>query len=156
MKTPERIQAGHSPVNKRAAFSIASIVVALLTACAVFPGRADVLSLDGVGDYETFPATGIPSGNGSFTIEVWVNPVSIPTGGENGGQMTFWGNEAANQANGFRLRGTTGVRHFFWGNDHDENLTSDILPDTSGPSSNGWHHFAITFNGSQTRWCGCY
>ncbi len=152
MKTPERIPAGHSPVNKGAAFSIASILVALLTACAVFPGRADVLSLDGVGDYVTFPATGIPSGNGSFTIEVWVNPVSIPTGGENGGQMTFWGNEAANQANGFRLRGTTGVRHFFWGNDHDENLTSDILPDTSGPSSNGWHHFAITFNGSQTRW----
>ena len=153
MKTSTPIQTSLAPVTLISAFRLVSILIALLTACAVFPARADVLSLDGVGDYVAFPATGVPSGNGSFTIEVWINPISIPSGGDNGGQLTFWGNQAANQANGFRLRGTTGVRHFFWGNDHDENLTSDILPDTSGPSSNGWHHFAITFNGSQTR---CY
>lgn len=132
--------------------SFSPVVAFLLTVCTLFPVRADVLTLDGAGDYVTFPATGIPSGNGSFTIEAWINPASIPTGGENGGQMTFWGNEAANQANGFRLRGTAGVRHFFWGNDHDENLSGDILLDTSGPATNGWHHFAITFNGTQTRW----
>jgi hypothetical protein len=119
---------------------------------AVPPAKADVLSLDGSGDYVTFPATGIPSGSAPFTIEVWINPTTIPTGGQNGGQMTFWGNESANQANGFRLRGSTGVRHFFWANDHDENLTQDVLPDTSGPVSNGWHHFAITWDGTQTRW----
>ena len=116
------------------------------------PSKADVLSLDGVGDYVTFPAAGIPSGNGAFTIEAWINPTTIPTGGENGGQMTFWGNESANQANGFRLRGPAGVRHFFWGNDHDENLSGDILSNTTGPGANGWHHLAITFNGTQTRW----
>jgi hypothetical protein len=124
----------------------------LLIAFSVTQTRADVLNLDGNGDYVTFPATDIPSGSNSFTIEVWINPTSIPTGGENGGQMTFWGNEAANNANGFRLRGPAGVRHFFWANDHDENLGQDILPDTSGPSANGWHHLAIVWNGAQTRW----
>ena len=114
--------------------------------------RADVLELDGAGDYVTFPATGIPSGSASFTVETWINPVSIPAGGENGGQMTFWGNETGNQANGFRLRGPAGVRHFFWANDHDENMGVNILPDTTGPNANGWHHFALTWNGSQTRW----
>ncbi len=125
----------------------------LLSALAISPARSDVLSLDGVGDFVTFPAAGIPSGSASFTIEAWINPTTIPTGGENGGVMTFWGNEGvANQANGFRLRGASGLRHFFWGNDHDENLTQNILPDTTGPSSNGWHHFAIVWNGTQTRW----
>lgn len=128
------------------------ILAALAIHLVLSPARADVLSLDGVGDYVTFPATGVPSGNGSFTIEAWINPITIPTGGENGGQMTFWGNQTANQANGFRLRGASGLRHFFWGNDHDENLPTNILPDTTGPVSNGWHHFAITFNGTQTRW----
>ena len=61
----------------------------LLTALAVMPLRADVLNLDGNGDFVTFPATGIPSGSASFTIEAWINPTTIPTGGENGGQMTF-------------------------------------------------------------------
>jgi len=126
--------------------------IVLMSVAAFVPARADVLTLDGNGDYVGFPATGIPSGNASFTIEAWINPTTIPTGGENGGQMTFWGNESANQANGFRLRGASGVRHFFWGNDHDENLTGSVLPDTSGPVSNGWHHFAITWNGTQTRW----
>jgi len=133
-------------------FLLLSILFSLLNAGIALQTRADVLSLDGVGDYVTFPATGIPSGNGSFTIEAWINPITIPAGGDNGGQMTFWGNQAANQANGFRLRGPNGLRHFFWGNDHDENLPTNILLDTTGPSSNGWHHFALTFNGSQTRW----
>jgi Concanavalin A-like lectin/glucanases superfamily/Lamin Tail Domain/Bacterial Ig domain/CotH kinase protein len=124
----------------------------LLTALAIMPARADVLNLDGSGDYVTFPATGIPSGSASFTIEAWINPTTIPTGGEDGGQMTFWGNESGNQANGFRLRGASGLRHFFWGNDHDENLTMNILPDTTGPSMNGWHHLALVWNGTQTRW----
>ncbi len=128
------------------------LLAAIATLADVMPVRADVLSLDGNGDYVTFPATGIPSGSAPFTIEVWINPTTIPTGGENGGQMTFWGNEAGNQANGFRLRGAAGVRHFFWGNDHDENLGTDILPDTTGPNANGWHHFALTWNGTQTRW----
>lgn len=126
--------------------------VALLAIAAAPLSRADVLSLDGNGDYVTFPGTGIPSGNAPFTIEAWINPTTIPTGGQDGGVMTFWGNQSAQQANGFRLRGSTGVRHFFWSNDHDENMTQDVLPDTSGVGNSGWHHFAITFDGFQTRW----
>jgi hypothetical protein len=132
--------------------SLSSFCALLLVALAIMPARADVLSLDGNGDYVTFPAPGIPSGAAAFTIEAWINPTTIPAGGENGGQMTFWGNESANQANGFRLRGASGLRHFFWGNDHDENLTQNILPDTTGPNADGWHHFALTWNGTQTRW----
>ena len=129
-----------------------SLSALMVMAMAGTPMRADVLELDGAGDYVTFPSTGIPSGSASFTIEAWINPVSIPAGGENGGQMTFWGNESANQANGFRLRGPSGVRHFFWANDHDENMGINILSDTTGPNTNGWHHFALTWNGTQTRW----
>lgn len=132
--------------------SCSLIRVLMLAALGCLPARAGVLDLDGNGDFVTFPATGIPSGSAPFTIECWINPTTIPTGGQNGGQMTFWGNESANQANGFRLRGSTGTRHFFWANDHDENLTQDVLPDTSGPVTNGWHHFAITWDGTQTRW----
>jgi hypothetical protein len=135
----------------RSRFSLA-VCALFVTSFAALPLRADVLNLDGVGDYVTFPATDIPSGAAPFTIEVWINPTTIPTGGANGGQMTFWGNESANQANGMRLRGANGLRHFFWANDHDENLTQDILPDTTGLTTNGWHHFAIVWNGTQTRW----
>src|SRR5688572_13037786 len=124
----------------------------LLMASVAAPVRADVLSLDGNGDFVTFPSAGIPGGSASFTVEAWVNPTTIPTGGENGGTMTFWGTESANQANGFRLRGASGVRHFFWANDHDETLTQNILSDTTGPATNGWHHFALTWDGAQTRW----
>ncbi len=48
----------------------------------------------------------IPSGDAPFTIESWINPTSIPLGGENGGQITFWGTQGTvDTANGFRLRG---------------------------------------------------
>jgi len=110
------------------------------------------LYLDGNGSYVTFVGTGVPSGNQSFTIEAWINPTSIPAGGENGGQITFWGNQSQNQANGFRLRGPSGVRHYFWSNDHDENFGINILPDTTGPNGDGWHHLAITYDGVQTVW----
>ncbi|MBN2507227.1 MAG: lamin tail domain-containing protein, partial [Verrucomicrobia bacterium] len=127
--------------------------MALLLACA-WAGdlRGGALYLDGNASYVTFAGTGIPSGGQSFTIEAWINPTTIPTGGENGGQITFWGNQTANQANGFRLRGPSGVRHYFWGNDHDANFGMDILPDTTGPNHDGWHHLALTYNGSQTVW----
>ena len=122
----------------------------------LLPGvaRADALSLDGQGDWVSFVGDNIPVGNEPFTIGAWINPTSIPTGGGNGGQMTFWGNQAGNQSNGFRLRGNTGVRHYFWGNDHDENFGFDIMSDDGGPNGDGWHHLAITHSGTQTNWYG--
>ena len=72
---------------------------------------AGALYLDGNSSYVTFVGTGIPSGGQSFTIEAWINPTSIPTGGANGGTITFWGNEGVTgQANGFRLRGPTNTK----------------------------------------------
>ncbi|NIP93367.1 MAG: LamG domain-containing protein, partial [Akkermansiaceae bacterium] len=118
------------------------------------PSRAGVLDLDGSGDWvQLSNADGaIPSGNDPFTVEAWINPTSIPGGGGAGGQITFWGNQSGNQANGFRLRGGAGTRHYFWGNDHDENFGMDIISDTTGPGQDGWHHLAFTFTGSESRW----
>lgn len=113
--------------------------------------RADALSLDG-NSYVSFDGVNIPVGNEPFTISAWINPTSIPTGGGNGGQITFWGNQAGNQSNGFRLRGNAGTRHYFWGNDHDENFGMSILPDDTGPNGDGWHQLAITHSGSETNW----
>lgn len=134
--------------------SPSAVLFALLTGLgplALSPSLlADALSLDGSGDYVTFDGEGIPKDNEPFTVEAWINPTSIPAGGGSGGQITFWGNQSTDQANGFRLRGGDGVRHYFWGNDHDEDFGIDILPDSTGDS--GWHHLAFTYSGSQTLW----
>ena len=112
------------------------------------------LCLDGVSFVTFSNAAGlIPSGDDTFTIESWINPTSIPAGGGSGGQITFWGTQGPQStSNGFRLAGSGGVRHYFWGNDHDESFGEDILPDTSGPEGDGWHHLAITYDGTQTVW----
>ena len=131
--------------------SFLPLVVAGLTMTLHLPrANAEALSLDGSGDYVTFDGEGLPKDNDSFTLEAWINPTSIPAGGASGGQITFWGNQTSDQSNGLRLRGGSGVRHFFWGNDHDENFGIDILPDTTG--ENGWHHLAFSYNGSESRW----
>jgi len=138
---------------KRTSLSVSCLVGALLLgALPAHHARADALSLDGVDDWVSFVGTGVPVGNAPFTIGAWINPTSIPGGGENGGTMTFWGDQSGNEANGFRLRGAAGTRHYFWGNDHDENFGIDILPDNTGPFGNGWHHLAITWDGTQTNW----
>ena len=114
--------------------------------------RGDAISLDGVGDWVELVGTDIPTGNAPFTIGAWINPTSIPAGGLNGGQVTFWGTQGpASTANGLRLFGESGVRHYFWGNDHDESYPSgSVLADTTGPNGDGWHHMAITYDGNQT------
>jgi hypothetical protein len=117
-------------------------------------GNLGALCLDGT-SFVTFTndAGLIPSGDAPFTIESWINPTSIPAGGANGGQITFWGTQGPQStSNGFRLRGSGGVRHYFWGNDHDEIFGDDILHDASGPVGDGWHHLAITYDGTQTVW----
>lgn len=124
--------------------------------------EAAALSLDGDGDFVEFLGNGVPTGDSPFTIGAWINPTSIPAGGTSGGQITFWGTQGpANTSNGFRLAGESGVRHYFWGNDHDESLPGSVLPDTSNPghtglvggaANNGWHHLAITYDGSETNW----
>ena len=126
------------------------------------PAGFGALCLDGA-SILTFtndnPDARIPTGDEVFTIESWINPTSVPSAGD-GGQITFWGTQGpVSTSNGFRLRGPAGVRHYFWGNDHDENFGIDILPDTTGvedPNNggnpSGWHHLAITYDGAQTIW----
>lgn len=127
------------------------LTIAATLAAAGTTSHGAALSLDGIDDFVSFVGTGVPTGAAAFTIGMWINPTSIPTGGQNGGQVTFWGTQGpANTANGFRLRGEDATRHYFWGNDHDENLTGSILADTTGPNGDGWHHFAVTYDGNQT------
>ena len=125
--------------------------VSTLVGCALLlasiPAHAGALALDGNGDYVTFPNEGIPSGDSDFTIEAWVNPDV-----HSDSTITFWGNQAGNQANGFRLKGAGTTRHYFWGNDHDTTATGDLSSDASGPNGDGWHHLAITWDGAQTQW----
>ncbi|MFT5412069.1 MAG: spore coat protein CotH, partial [Verrucomicrobiales bacterium] len=113
---------------------------------ALISAHAGALDLDGNGDFVTFPSAGIPSGSSAFTIEAWVNP---DVHGDS--TITFWGNQASNQANGLRLKGAGTTRHYFWGNDNDQ-TTGDISSDTSGPNGDGWHHFAVKFDGANDQW----
>ena len=125
-------------------FTVLTLALAL---CNPMVLHAAALSLDGNGDYVTFVGAGVPSGNAPFTIEAWVNPDV-----HGNSMITFWGLQSGNQANGFRLMAGGNTRHFFWGNDHDTSATGDISANTSGPNNDGWHHLAITFNGTQTQW----
>lgn len=126
----------------------------LTTAASILAASAGMsfgaaLSLDGVDDWvELSGATGVfPSGAAQFTIGAWVNP---DVHGDS--TITFWGNQAGNAANGFRLKGAGTTRHYFWGNDHDTTGTGDISDNATGPNADGWHHFAITWDGAQTQW----
>ncbi len=110
--------------------------------------RAAALSLDGIDGWVAITnGTGvIPSGNAEFTIGAWVNP---DVHGDS--TMTFWGNQAGNEANGFRLMSGGNLRHYYWGNDHDQNI-GDISSDASGPNGDGWHHLSVTFDGTIDTW----
>lgn len=108
------------------------------------------LSLDGTDDWVDLSpgAAGVfPSGSAPFTIEAWINPDV-----HSNNMITFWGNQSSNQANGFRLLSGNQGRHFFWGNDDDEALGSDLSLNTGGPNNDGWHHLGITYDGNQTQW----
>ncbi|MGI9244206.1 MAG: LamG domain-containing protein [Verrucomicrobiales bacterium] len=129
------------------AFIFASVAI---TAISLNRPSADAaaLSLDGVDDWvEITGGVGvIPSGNSPFTIGAWVNP---DVHGDS--TMTFWGNQAGNEANGFRLMSGGNVRHYYWGNDNDQS-TGDISSDSSGPNGDGWHHLSVTFDGTIDTW----
>lgn len=109
------------------------------------------LYLDGVDDWMEFSnANGlIPDGDEPFTIEAWINP----SGGGNG-HITFWGEQSGNRANGFRLLGSNGGRHYFWSNDFDQpfSLVTNIFDNTAGLNIDGWHHMAITFANGESTW----
>lgn len=133
--------------------SLPLLVGGFLFAACPQSAMADALELDGNGDWVTFLGAGVPTGASPFTIESWINPTG-PTSGGSGGQITFWGNQSTNQANGFRMAGPSGLNHYFWSNDHivSPAPAGSMIGDTSGPNGDGWHHVAITFDGTQSIW----
>lgn len=133
-------------MKRKFIMKVSTITLAILSAGSSLSFGA-ALSLDGIDDWVSFVGTGVPSGNSAFTIGAWINPTSVPNA-TSGGQITFWGLQSSNQANGFRLNGDSGTRHFFWANDTDRTLGGSILSDTSGPNGDGWHHLSVTFDGS--------
>jgi hypothetical protein len=127
-----------------------STAIAILTASTGLSFGA-ALSLDGNGDWVDFIGTGVPIGASSFTIGAWINPTSIPAGGTSGGQITFWGTEGpGGAANGFRMNSEDGLNHYFWGNDHvaDPAGAGLSFSNTSGPNGDGWHHVAVSYDGT--------
>ena len=96
------------------------------------------LDFSGWEQYVTIPSpSSIPVGSGAFTISAWIYPDV-----HNGGQITFWGTTAGNQANGFRLGYGGVMTHYFWGNDY-EVVTGDL--------SGKWSHVALVHDGAGIR-----
>jgi hypothetical protein len=80
--------------------------------------------------------TGIPIGNSSYTIEVWVKPESIGTGG-----IVGWGSYGTtNGVNALRFGGTSSIVNYWWGNDLTVNVGTIEV--------NSWHHIVATFDGT--------
>ncbi len=126
-----------------------AFVITFISLLPSIPLVAGVLELDGIDSWVelTNADGGIPSGADAFTVEAWVNPDI-----HNDGHITFWGDQAGNSANGFRLRGGGATRHYFWGNDHDTTSTGDLSDDASGLGGDGWHHLGVVWDGTQTQW----
>ena len=109
-----------------------------------------VLCLDGQSFVSFMNAAGlIPDGNEPFSIEVWANVDPVVSG--DGAHFTYWGEEFDDQSNGFRfLVGAGGLLHYHWANDMQGDLGGiDASDDATGQSGDGWHHFAITYDGTE-------
>jgi hypothetical protein len=106
-------------------------------------GNTRVLDFDGVNDYVQMPVFTQLSGNQPRTIEMWAN---VRNFGGAGGLFQFGQNDNLRD---FSLRvngGTDNWRLQLWAADYDFN-TSTL---NSGLGlANTWHHYAITYNGTQ-------
>ena len=114
------------------------------------------LALDGAGDYlrvdasHTLP-TGLPVGDGSYTIAVFVQ-----TTRNSRASIMFWGTEGASgQANGFRTtvvgeagiadNSTGGILNWSWSGPFDHGVGAGGTP--PGTIYDGaWHHVAATYD----------
>ncbi len=95
------------------------------------------LILDGINDYVS--ANGTPlSGNVNFTFEAWVNCISTGTG--NFRRLLGWGISGGPQIEIGETGGLLNVKYY------NPTLSASINPTIS--LKNGWHHVAVTRNGS--------
>jgi predicted GH43/DUF377 family glycosyl hydrolase len=109
------------------------------------------LALDGTGDYLRVDAThalasGLPTGDASFTIAAFVQ-----TSADARNTIAFWGNFSSAQANGFRTTtagefgSTGGLLDFGWGGGPDYGVGAGGSP--PGTIYDGqWHHAAVTYD----------
>jgi len=102
------------------------------------------LQLDGVGDYlrkdaALSLATGLPTGDSSFTVMAWIRTTAVARNG-----IIGWGNfGTAGQVHAFRTGPTAGeeLTHYSWG------AAYDIDESTGSAIFNGqWHHVAATYD----------
>lgn len=96
------------------------------------PGRGTVVDFDGVDDQITGTVPQLPVGNSPYTIEAWIKPNVMNSGG-----IIGWGNYGVNnQVNALRLT-ANGVHNYWWFND---------LTATVGDLTDGWHHVAASYD----------
>ncbi len=100
------------------------------------------LEFDGSGDYVGFNnPVEIPIGNEPYTISVWFNSNEMPS---DRGFVGWGGFGNVNEVNAWRLRnnsGSSGFRHYWWGNDLDYN---------SPMTTSRWYHAVAAYeNGSR-------
>ncbi|MFA5795455.1 MAG: DUF2341 domain-containing protein [Candidatus Brocadiia bacterium] len=93
------------------------------------------LSFDGTSNYVSMSSIqGIPSGNSTYAMEVWIKPNLMGTYGIVG--WGTWG--TTNATNALRLT-ASGLLNYWWGN--DLSITANNLADGN------WHHVVAQFDG---------
>lgn len=97
------------------------------------------ISLDGIDDYVSVLAAGMPAANAPQTVSWWMNYSAVPSGNQCAVGLT---NNAAGSAVqcGFR-NGQVTVWKYGGG----------VLAQAPAPSAANWHHFAYTFDGTTHR-----
>ena len=109
------------------------------------------LLLDGVDDYlrvddsHTLPV-GLPTGDGSYTVAVWIKPADT---GDRG--IVGWGAyKQPNRVNALRLDDANGILHYWWVN--DLTITGETVAETDVRfADGGWVHLAVTWDGTTRR-----
>lgn len=97
------------------------------------------ISLDGVDDYVSVIATGMPAANAAQSISWWMNYASVPTGNQSAIGLT---NNSAGSAVQCGFRGGQVTVWKYGGG---------ILAQAPAPSAGAWHHFSYTFDGTTHR-----
>ncbi|MEY3640414.1 MAG: hypothetical protein RLZZ199_219 [Actinomycetota bacterium] len=96
------------------------------------------LSLNGTSAYlpsATGTVTGLPVGNGTYSVSAWFNASEL---GDKG--IVGWGNYwSTRRVIALRLMGTSGFRHYWWGADLDP---------VASLQTGRWYHVVATFNGT--------
>lgn len=113
---------------KKLFLSLAACVFLLNT------GRSQSLDFDGVDDYVSVTNSNYPAGNTHYTLEAWIYPRTMGVKG-----IIGWGTYGnTDEVIALRLDNSS-IVNYWWGDD---------LSGNTGDISGGWHHVAVTFDGT--------